>query len=186
MENDCANDKVNDFFHNVEPRFESFKKQIAKMAKQNDIPFDEDIFMDTIIRCTATFSNHNASNKDVDSYFWMAYKQNCFSNFSRDKFRNCVNLDNTNVDILNDNYNSDIDEIIELITNKVKSKFGETICNAWILHICNNYTYAQLEENGYKGLNLHNEFRQIKRYIKQKLIHNDNGLKSLLRENNFI
>lgn len=186
MENNCATDKVNAFFHNVEPRFESFKKQIIKMAAQNGIPFDEDVFMDTIIRCTTTFSNYNATNKDVDAYFWTAFKQNCFSNSSRDKFKNSVNLDNTNIDVLNDEYNSDIDEIFTLITNEVKNKFGENVCNAWILHICNNYTYAQLEENGYKGLNLHNLFRQIKRYIKQKFIIKNTGLTNLLRENNFI
>ena len=29
----------------------------------------------------------------------------------------------------------------------------------WILHVCYDYTYAELEQRGYEGLNLHNEFR---------------------------
>lgn len=186
MENSCFNDETNIFFRNVEPRFEPFKKNIKKMAIQNNIMFDEDVFMDTIIKCATTFSNKNATNKDIDMYFWMAFKQNSFSNFSRNKFRDTVNFDNINIDIFNENYNSDIDNILDLIKDEIINKFGENIYNAWILHICDEYTYTQLEENGYKGLNLHNDFRQIKRFIKQKLIKNNKILKELLRENNFI
>lgn len=186
MENNCFNDETNIFFRNVEPRFEPFKKNIKKMATQNNIMFDEDVFMDTIIRCATTFSNKNATNKDIDMYFWMAFKQNSFSKFSRNKLRDTVSFDNIDINIFNENYNSDIDNILDLIKDEVINKFGENIYNAWILHICNEYTYTQLEENGYKGLNLHNDFRQIKRFIKQKLIKNNKILKELLRENNFI
>ena len=186
MGNFCLNDKVNAFFHNVEPRFESFKKKIKKLSTKNDIIFDEDVFMDTIIRCMETFSTENASDSDVDNYFWIAFKQNSFSNFSRNKFRNTVNFDEYGDDISDDEYNSDIDEIVDLIKNEVKNKFDEEIYQAWILHVCDGYTYEELEQYGYKGLNLHNEFRQIKRYISQKFVNKNTNLKRLLRENNFL
>jgi hypothetical protein len=177
---------VNTFFHNIETRFDSFKKNIKKLSRKNDIEFDEDIFMDTIIKCANTFQNENATNTDVDIYFWTAFKQNIYSNFSRNKFRNSVNFDDFNDDIFNEEYNADIDEIIVLIKNEVKNKFGDDIYKAWILHICNNYTYKELEDYGYKGLNMHNEFKQIKRYINQKFVNKNNNLKRLLRENNFL
>ena len=186
MGNFCLDNKVNAFFHNVEPRFESFKKTIKKIAKKNDIDFDEDVFMDTIIRCQETFTNENATNTDVDNYFWVAFKQNTFSKFSRNKFRDAVNFDDHDADIFDDEYNSDIDEIVDLIKNEVKDKFGDIIYQAWMLHICNGYTYEELEDYGYKGLNLHNEFRQIKRYINQKFINKNVNLKRLLRENNVL
>lgn len=156
------------------------------MAKENNMFFDEDVFMDTILKCYETFHDENANNDNVDHYFWVAYKQNCFSNFSRNKFRDTVNLDDFGDKILDDDYNVDVDEIIDLIKNEVKSKFGEQIYNAWILHICYNYTYKELEICGYKGLNLHNEFRQIKRYICQKFANENNNFRTLLKENNFI
>lgn len=186
MGNICLNNKVNTFFHNVEHRFESFKKKMKKLSAKNDIIFDEDVFMDTIIRCMETFSTENASDSDVDNYFWIAFKQNYFSNFSRNKFRNTVNFDEYGDNIFDDEYNSDIDEIVDLIKNEVKDKFGEEIYQAWIFHVCDGYTYEELEQYGYKGLNLHNEFRQIKRYISQKFINKNNNLKRLLRENNFL
>ena len=132
----------------------------------------------------STFSTENASDVDIDNYFWKSFKQNSFTKFSRDKFRNTVNFDDFGDNILTDEYNADIDEIVDLIKNEVKDKFGDDIYSAWILHVCNDYTYTELEENGYEGLNLHNEFRQIKRYICQKLINKNKKLKMLLVENN--
>ena len=46
--------------------------------------------MDSILRCAETFKNENATDIDVDNYFWKAYKQNMISNFTRDKFKNSV------------------------------------------------------------------------------------------------
>ena len=70
------------------------------------------------------------------------------------------------LDKINDNsndcvYSDDIDEIVEIIKKEVKENFGEKIFDAWLLHICNGLTYEELECE-YAGLNLHNEFRQIK------------------------
>jgi hypothetical protein len=186
MENICLNNKVNAFFHNVEPRFESFKKKIKKLSTKSDIIFDEDVFMDTIIRCMETFSTENASDSDVDNYFWIAFKQNSFSNFSRNKFRNTVNFDDFGDVTINEEYNADIDEIVDLLRNEVEKEFGSQICDAWILHICYDYTYAELEKRGYEGLNLHNEFRQIKRYIHNKVLKENKKLKNLLKDNNII
>ena len=186
MENVSINTNSNTFIRNLEPRFKSFKAKIKKLAHKNKIIFDEDVFMDTLIKCMDTFQNERASNDDIDNYFWASFKKNSFSNFSRDKFRNTINFDDFGDNILNDEYNFEIDEIVVLIKSEVKSKFGDDIYNAWILHTCNDYTYSELEKNGYEGLNLHNEFRQIKRYICQKLINKNKQLKTLLIENNFL
>lgn len=186
MEKKCSDPQVNTFFHNVEPRFKSFKKNIQKQAKKSNIIFDEDVFMDTLIRCSETFSIENATDTDIDQYFWIAFKQNIFSNFSRNKFNKTVKFDDFGDGIIDEEYNSDIDEIIGLIKSEVKTEFGEQIYDAWILHICNGLTYCELENNGYEGLNLHNEFRQIKRYICQKLLNKNYKLKSLLHENGFL
>lgn len=157
-----------------------------KLANKNKLTFNEDVFMDTIIRCMETFSVENATDMDVDNYFWKAFKQNSFSNFSRNKFRDTVNLDDFGDNLIDEDYNTDIDEIVDLIKNEVKNEFGETIYNAWILHICNGHTYTELEENGYDGLNLHNEFRQIKRHISNQFVKKNSKLRRLLTENNFI
>lgn len=190
MEENIFEHKTNVFFDNVTPRFKSFKNKIKKLAQENKISFDEDVFMDTIIKCSNSFSNQNTTNSDIDNYFWTAFKQNSFSNFSRNKFREMMDIEDIGDDVENniftDEYNTDIDEITDLIRNEVKIKFGKDIYDAWMLHICNGCTYAELEKCGYKGLNLHNEFKQIKRYICQKFIIKNHKLNKLLKENNFI
>jgi hypothetical protein len=175
----------NIFFNKIENRFESFKNKIVNLSYKNNIGFDEDVFMDSILRCTETFKNENATEIDVDNYFWKAYKQNMISSCTRDKFKNFVPLDKIKDDNNDCVYSDDIDEIVKIITTEVKENFGDKILDAWLLHICNGVTYEELECE-YAGLNLHNEFRQIKRYIHNKFIKENNRFKTLLVENNFI
>lgn len=187
MKNDCLDTHMKKYFQSVNGNgFNSFKKKIMKLAAKNNIKFDEDVFMDTIIKCLTTFSKDNATNQDVESYFWVAFKQNSYSYFSRDKFKYSVDFDFFKDSIENAEYNADIDDIVDLLKSEVEKEFGEDICNAWILHICNDYTYSELEKCGYEGLNLHNEFRQIKRHISNKILKNNNKLKTLLKDNNLI
>lgn len=177
---------ANIFFANVEQRFNKFKRGIVNKTKQSKIPFDDDVFMDTLIKCSNTFNNIYATNSDIDNYFWIAYKQNIFSTFSRNKFKNRVNFDDITETVINEEYNADIDDVVDLIKNEVKKEFGDKIYNAWIEHICNDKSYAELDIDDYKGLNLHNEFRQIKRFIFNKLIKNNKKIKTLLIENDFL
>ena len=187
MEGNCLDTQMKKFFQSVSDKeFKAFKTKIIKLAANNNIDFNEDVFMDTIVRCMTTFSKEDATNVDVEHYFWRAFKQNSFSYFSRNKFKDTINFDIFGDNILNTEYNADIDEIVDLLKNEVEKEFGSQICDAWILHVCYDYTYTELEQRGYEGLNLHNEFRQIKRFIFGKLLKDNNKLKTLLKDNNFI
>ena len=177
------NPSVNAFFNNIESRFDSFKNKIKKLSYKNNIGFDEDVFMDSILRCSEAFKNENATDIDVDNYFWKAYKQNMISSCTRDKFKNSVQIDKIAVDNNVCVYSDDVDKIVEIIKKEVKENFGEKIFDAWLLHICNGLSYEELECE-YPGLNLHNQFRQIKRHITQKYVHKNPELKSLLNDNN--
>lgn len=187
MENKSLDAPMKKFFQSVSgDGFKSFKEKIMKLAAKNNVEFDEDVFMDTVVRCMATFSTENATNVDVEHYFWKAFKQNSFSHFSRNKFRNAANFESVKDIVIDVDYNADIDEIVDLLKTEVEKKFGKQICEAWILHICYNYTYAELEKKGYGDLNLHNEFKQIKRFIRNKLVKDNKKIKNLLKDNDFI
>lgn len=157
-----------------------------RLCTQNHYVFDEDIFMNTLIRCMSTFTKDNMTNTEVDKYFWTAFRQNMLSSITRDKFKNKVNIETIPDTFIDTEYNFAIDEIMGIIEKTVVEEFGQNVYDAWKLHICEKYTYEELEQMGYKGLNLHNEFRQIKRYIKGKLISKNSHLKTLLVENNFL
>ena len=89
----------NPFFANIEPRFEAFKEKMCKLAHKNKVEFDEDIFMDTVIKCSETFNVENVTDIDIDNYFWTAFKQNCFSNISFFWFFSCENQKNIYLNI---------------------------------------------------------------------------------------
>lgn len=177
--------QTNPFVKYIESNFNDLRKKTENKSRKEKMCFNEDVFMDTIVKCLTNFSKETITVTEIEKYFWKAYKQNIYSKFSRDDFNNMVDFDDCDIDIIDEDYNEDIDNIVEIIKNEVKQKFGPTIYDAWLLHVCNNYTYTELEKIGYKGLNLHNEFRQIKRFIK-KIVENNDDFKTLLFENNFI
>lgn len=187
MKNSCSDTPLGKFFQSVSgEEFETFKRKIKSLSFKNNIIFNEDVFMETIVRCMVTFSKENATRSDIEHYFWRAFKQNSFSYFSRNKFKNSVKFEVYHETKPDTEYNTDIDDIVDLLKDEVEKEFGSEIFNAWILHICYDYTYAELEKRGYEGLNLHNEFKQIKRFINNKLIKKKPDLKRLLTDNNLL
>lgn len=174
------------FFRNVEPRFEAFKQNICAIARKSGIEFDEDIFMETIIKCMKTFSTENATNTDVDRYFWKAFKLNTFTKATRNKQIHFVDID-TILDMPDEEpYNDDIDTMAEMVEVEVRRKYGDRVYEAWRHHICDDKTYKELEEMGYVGMNLHDTFRNIKNYLKGDFLKKNTYFKTLAVENNLI
>ena len=174
----------NPFFTNVEPRFNSFKEKMQKMASKNHIEFNDDVFMDTMIRCMNTFMNESPRNSDVDKYFWVSYKQNLSNSITRNKFKNMTNVSELG-DILDDeHYNEEIDTLAEITENAIREHFGDRVFEAWKLHVCDDLTYKEIASLGYDDLNLHNEFREIKRYMTGKYLKQNPEFTKLAKENN--
>lgn len=175
----------NPFFANIEPRFDAFKAKMCKLAHKHKVDFDEDVFMDTIIRCMKTFTDKTTNNNEVDKYFWTAFRQNMLSAKTRNKFKEIVQVDTIIGRIDDDVYNSDIDELVVMIENEVRREFGDKVYEAWYLHTCEDKTYKELEALGY-GTGLHNEFKHIKRHINNNLTKTNADFKRLAQENHLI
>lgn len=175
----------NPFFANIELRFDAFKEKMIKLARKNKLDFDEDVFMDTILKCMKTFENKVTDNNEVDKYFWTAFRQNMSSSKSRNKFKDNVQIETMVNRLDEDGYNADIDELVAIIENEIRQEFSDDVYEAWYLHICENKTYKQLEALGY-GNGLHNDFKYIKIYITNKLIKKNINFKRLAQENHLI
>lgn len=173
------------FTEYTKSNFNELKKRIENRCKKEKYTFDEDMFMDTVVKCLTNCPKNKTSKVDIENYFWKAFKQNLLSKLSRDKYRDLIDFDDCDDDIIDEEYNEDIDKINEILKNAIITEFSQEIYDAWLLHVCNNYKYTELENNGYKGINFHNEFRQIKRYV-DKMIKNNSTLKRLLYENDLI
>lgn len=177
---------TNPFFANVDARFESFKTKMQKMAYKAKIGFDEDIFMDTLVKCMHSFKNPSPTNDDVDRYFWSAFRQNTYTSISRDRLRNRVNIETLPESIDESEYDETIDDIANMMEEEIRSTFGDNVYEAWALHVCENKTYKELDRLGYEGMNYHNEFRQIKRYMTGKFLKKNIKFHKLVKEKNLI
>lgn len=175
------------FANYVESNFNKLLKKIQNKSKQEKLAFDEDVFMDTIVKCLTSIDNNIITDSDIEKYFWKAYKCNVLSKLSKEGFKDVLQIDelNDDDDVADEEYNEDIDKIVNTISLKIKEEFGVEIYDAWILHVCHDYTYNELEKQGFNATVLHNKFRQIKRYL-GKSMKNDKCFITLLKENNFI
>jgi ribosomal protein S8 len=175
------------FANYVESNFNKLLRKVQNKSKQEKLAFDEDAFMDTIVKCLTSIDNNIITDSDIEKYFWKAYKRNVLSKLSKEGFKDVLQIDELNEDddVADEEYNEDVDKIIDTISFKIKQEFGVEIYDAWILHVCHDYTYKELEKQGFNATVLHNEFRQIKRYL-EKSMKNDKCFITLLKENNFI
>jgi hypothetical protein len=72
----------------------------------------------------------------------------------------------------------------DMCENAIREHFGDRVFEAWKLHVCDNLTYKEINKLGYEDLNLHNEFREIKRYMTGKFLKNNMQFTNLAKENN--
>ena len=175
---------INPFFQNIEPRFDKFKAKMCALAQKNKMSFNEDVFMDTLIRCMKTFTKEDVNNSEVDKYFWTAFRQNMISSTSREHFKNMTQIE-TIPDRIDDNiYNEDIDVMADMMETEIRREFGDTAYDAWRLHVCDELTYKELQNMGY-GSDLHNLFKKIKRHM-LRFTSKNTTFGNLVRENNLL
>lgn len=176
----------NVFFENIGARFSEFKRNVKVLSRKANIVFDEDIFMNTILFCMNTFKNQEAKNDDIDKYFWKAFKYNTILFNERNKTQYFQDIEDIDDTIEDEEYSNDRYDIVDIIKGEVEKEFGKTILDVWLLHICEGYTYEDLEKMGYDKAFLHNSFRKIKRHILTNYANKNNKLKTLLKNNNLI
>lgn len=184
MRRNCINLSNTRFFDNVGPRFDSFKKNIIKCSVINKIPFDEDVFMDTILSCAEVCPEECNSNTDIDNYFWISYKQNIYNSRRKINSDTRVGMDTAEDELIWKTYNEDIDCLYEAIQDHLEDKFGYDIATAWLLHMCDDYSIGDLLSMGYNIPNPTNTFRKVTDYV-EKLSETDRDFRTMLKNNNY-
>lgn len=170
MEQNYFNELIVNDFYGLKLKFQTKLKSIG-------LEFDEDLFVDTLLKCNNTLNNKDLPKNDLLKYWWVAY---C-NELKRPKTYSQVDI-NENIDYYDrcdKTYDEEIDEIYELVINELYKKFDKHIIDAWVNHTCYNKSYKGLEEMGYK-FKFNNEFKKINRYIKTKLITSNVEITELL------
>lgn len=139
--------------------------------------FDEDIFQDTLIKCSETYKDDVSDIKKIKAYFWTAFKTNTINCNQRRK--RVEDIDATPVDIIDEEYMEEIDEFVEIAKNALYGEFGEEITDLWLRHIIKDEEYDDLEKES--GINnIHYQFKKIRKFIREELPKKDRRFREIM------
>ena len=165
----------------LETRFHEIMFNFKKASKKNDIVFNEDVFMDTYIKCSEKLNNKDMSESQIIQYFWTAFVNNTKKSYR--KHQTVIRLDEYEevIDIIDEPYDDRRVKVFDIITNYVEINFPEHY-KLWYLHFAENKSYDQLIEMGYNNINFHNIFRNINNHIKNNLPKQNEEYKTIINE----
>lgn len=166
----------------MEKRFREIKTNFKRASVRNNIIFDEDIFIDTYIKCCDYLNNTDMNEKQIIQYFWVSFINNIRKE-SRKKIYKVKEEDLENaLEIIDEEYDERRYKVYDFIINHVKNNFDELSFKIWYMHFVENISYEDLIKLGYNNINFHNIFRNINNSIKLKLPKENKEYKSIIKE----
>lgn len=157
----------NAFMERVADKYSEIKKTFTINAQALKMEFNEDIFHDTLLKCSVTYRDDVNDFKKIKAYLWVSYKINVLNKMQRTK--RMENIDELEgFDIIDEVYNPEIDELFEIVRTELYDKFGEFITDVWFEHIILEKEYDEIEEE-YGIKNVHYQFKKIRKYIRTEI-----------------
>lgn len=147
---------MSNFLDNVALNYEKIISLFKSRSASTGLSFDYDILADTILKCNDTVPNIS----DCTAYLWTAYKHNMIQHAQH---TNEVNIDDTNVDVMDDDECVDFNDVEQLIVDK----FGDELYQLFVKH-CNGETYGKLSKEDKK---LKYKFRRIREFVRLNYYH---------------
>lgn len=159
---------MNGFSDAIAENFNKIRKDFEKKSYSLFEEFDEDLFMDTYIKCSDKLRGKEMSKDEYIKYYWISYV-NGFKTIKSESV-NTISIDDPNrehIISLYSPYNIGIDITCETIIKNVRMKFGDYYTDAWLLHTSEDKTYKELEELGYK-FKFNDIFKNITKWIRSE------------------
>lgn len=161
--------QTNRIFKIIEEKYDEIKIKFLKSSKSSlNMPFNEDVFHDTIINCSKINWDNNISDNDIINYMYKAYKQNVLreNNYAYKKLS--IEVDKLPDIPVNDNF--EYQDLIFNIQKYIVDKYGEQTFNQCYDWIVNNKSIREIEEI-YQTNNLTYKFKKIKNEISKKFLN---------------
>lgn len=159
---------ISNYFYEIKSNFQSG-------LKKRGLKFDEDIFSESCLKCLETLKDKEITEQEALKYFWVAY-------VNRLKTPDKILFESFDeIDIMDEDYDSEIDELYDILIENLNKKFDNDLVEAWRLHFAKGVKYKELKEMGY-DYNFNPEFKKIIRYIKNKLLEENPRCKELSKK----
>lgn len=166
------------FLQKLGEKYEEIKKLFIVNMKKEKMEFDEDLFQETLIKCSETYKDDVNDMKKIKAYFWVAFRTNTIKKLSRQK--HFEDIDEIDFDIIDEEYNPDVDEFVDIAKQELYDKFGEGLTNLWLRHVCESLDYEDIEKES--GItNVHYQFKRIRKYIREEIPEKNPRFKELMR-----
>lgn len=166
-----------EYLNQISLHYEEIKKSFQANMSKLKMKFDEDIFQDTLIKCSETYKDDVSDIKKIKAYFWTAFKTNTINCNQRRK--RVEDIDATPVDIIDEEYMEEIDEFVEIAKDALYGEFGEEITDLWLRHVTKDEEYEDLaKESGIN--NIHYQFKKIRKYIREELPKKNQRFKEIM------
>lgn len=161
--------QTNRIFQIIEEKYDEIKINFLKSSKNSlNMPFNEDVFHDTIINCSKINWDNNISDNDIINYMYKAYKQNVLreNNYAYNKLS--IEVDKLPDIPVNDNF--EYQDLIFNIQKYIVDKYGEQTFNQCYDWIVNNKSIREIEEI-YQTNNLTYKLKKIKNEVAKKFLN---------------
>ena len=154
----------------ISNNFQEIKKTFKSGLRNSGYIWDEDIFMDTYIKCDNVLGDRIMDKTEALKYFWTAYI-NKLKNYYKSKY-SIMEYIRDDYDMIDEEYNTFKDILCYEIYKRVEKEFGEEIANAWVDHKAYRKSVNEImKKYGFKQ-DFHYTLRKIKKYINE-IIMND-------------
>lgn len=164
-------------------RFNEIETNFRIASVKFNLKFDCDMFIETYLMCCESLKEKDLDETSILKYFWVSFLNNSKKIHKKTKYT--PNMIEVDCNICDDSY-IEYDEstltLCDIINEKIEEKFGISSRTVWELHFIENKTYDELSELGYIGINFHNLFRKIIRYVKITLPKENVQFKILLKD----
>lgn len=140
------------FIDIVSIKYKDIRISFNNWSKNRQLVFDEDSFNDAFIKCADHFKDTIITYNDAIKYFWTAYIHTVMNNKKHNSFSTELS---ESIDVIDSNYNEDIDKLYNIIIKDIQQKFGDDAVQLIHNHFIHNTKDKQLS-------------RKICKYIKTK------------------
>lgn len=154
-----------EFDEAIAKNFNKIKKDFIRKSINIFENFDEDIFMDSYLKCASALKNKQLTENEYIKYYWAAYCNSYKTDkVESSKFVSLDDPDKGQVISLYTPYNINIDITCNDIIEGVRKKFGDYYTNAWLMHI-DGKSYKELESIGYT-FKFNDIFKKIVKWVR--------------------
>lgn len=174
-------DKKSYFADIVADNFYEIRDNFKKGLKGKGYKYDEDVLSDAFISCNTALKDKYLTKEEAVKYYWTAYINKLKSKSAKNSnivyisdisYNDDIFEQYKDIDVIDEQYNEDVDILYNYIMSKVEEKYGEYETRIFDLHICQGVHTKELIKMGYTDVNFEYLTKKIKRYIKNHIINN--------------